>query len=354
MSVQARLVLRRGEFLLDAAFDAPGRGVTAVYGRSGSGKTSLVRSLAGLERASGTLLVGDQEWLGQDRFVPAHARDAAVVFQDAQLFSHLDVRRNLEYGLRRTPPHIRRLDLERVTSMLGLGDYLERMPVTLSGGETRRVALAQVLLTSPRIMLLDEPLSGLDSLAAREILAWLDIVFAELDIPVIYVTHSLDEVARLADTLMLLSGGQVSAIGPVAEMLTRLDLPLTDGDGAEALVQATVDSHDEDYGLTFLSFSGGRLTVPHQSLEPGRTVRLRVAARDVSLTLERQSDTSILNILPATVKEVAVRGKSQVMVRLEAGGQPLLAQVTRRSADALALAAGREVFVQAKSIAVLV
>ena len=355
MSVRARLRLRRGEFDLDVDLDVPGAGVTALFGRSGAGKTTLLRALAGLERCDdGYVKVGDEIWQDETRRLPVHRRPLGFVFQEPSLLPHLSVRRNLEYGWRRVPVAERRVTFADALAWLGLEPFLERRPDTLSGGERQRVAIGRALLASPRLLLMDEPLASLDAQSKAEVLPCLDRLQRELAIPVLYVSHSLDEVARIADHLAWLVDGRVRAAGPIAELLTRPDLPLAGRPEAEALVEATVVDHDTADQLTRLEFAGGSLLVPALDLPVGDAVRLRVGARDVSLTLERQSGTSILNVLPAVVTDlIDEEGGPQVTVRLESEGVALLARVTRRSARALAIAPGASVWAQVKSVAVL-
>jgi molybdate transport system ATP-binding protein len=355
VTVEARFRIARGEFSLDVDLKLPVQGVTAVYGPSGCGKTTLLRAIAGLERdPEGYCRVGDWTWQDGHRFVPPHRRALGYVFQEPSLFSHLSVRRNLEYGMRRVPVRDRRVSLDRAIGLLGIGPLLGRDVEHLSGGERQRVAIARALVVSPSLLLMDEPLSALDLRRKHEIMPYLESLHDELDIPVLYVSHSPGEVARLADRMVLLEQGQVSASGETGEMFTRLDLALAHGDKAAAIIEARVAGHDDAWGLTFLDFPGGRITVTRNALKVGRTARLRVVARDVSLTLERQSGTSILNIFPVTVDRLVPEGPAQVMVRLLAGDIPLLARVTRKSADALALAPGRPVYAQVKSVALLV
>jgi molybdate transport system ATP-binding protein len=247
----------------------------------------------------------------------------------------------------------RRVAVQQAVELLGIGSLLERKPERLSGGERQRVAIARALAVSPRLLLMDEPLAALDVPRKQEILPYIESLNRELNIPVIYVSHSPDEVARLADQLVLLDAGRVRATGAIGDMLTRLDLPLVHGSDAEALIEATVAGHDERYALTYLDFPGGRFTVPRKPLPLGSAVRLRVTARDVSLTLERQTGTSILNIFPATVDGLRPEGESQVTVRLSVGGVPMLARVTRKSAAVLDLQPGKPLYAQAKSVAVL-
>jgi len=354
VSIEARFRIRRGEFTLDVDLRVRGQGVTALFGPSGCGKTTLLRAIAGLDRyRDGFLRVGDTSWQAEGRFVPPHRRALGYVFQEPSLFAHLSVRGNLEYGVRRVPRAERRVAVQQAVELLGIGPLLERKPERLSGGERQRVAIARALAVSPRLLLMDEPLAALDLARKQDILPYIESLHRELDIPVLYVSHSPDEVARLADQLVLLDAGRVRASGAIGNMLTRLDLPLVQGGDAEALIEATVAGHDENYALTYLDFAGGRFTVPRKPLPPGSAVRLRVAARDVSLTLERQTGTSILNIFPATVDGLGPEGESQVTVRLSVGGVPMLARVTRKSAAVLDLRPGKPLYAQAKSVAVL-
>lgn len=354
MTLEARFTIERGAFTLDAELTVPGRGVTAIYGPSGCGKTTLLRAIAGLERdPHGYLEVGDEIWQDDDCFLPPHRRSLGYVFQEADLFSHLSVSQNLEYGFKRVSRAERHVDFQEAVALLGLGDLLDRHTQDLSGGERQRTAIAQALLTSPRLLLLDEPLTGLDAVGKAEILPYLERLHQELDIPVLYVSHASDEVARLADHLVLLREGRVLASGPIGEMLTRFDLPLSRGVDAEAIIEAEVVDHDEIYHLTRLAFAGGHFNVTREELAIGQSVRLRILARDVSLTLERQTGTSILNILPVTVAETVNEGPAQVLVKLSAGGAFLLSRITRKSAEALQISPGKPVYAQIKTVALL-
>jgi molybdate transport system ATP-binding protein len=275
------------------------------------------------------------------------------VFQDASLLAHLDVRRNLDYGRRRVPEAERRVSLEQAVELLGLGTLMDRRPDTLSGGERQRVAIARALATSPRLLLMDEPLAALDLQRKAEVLPYLERLHDELDIPVLYVSHAPDEVARLADHLLLLEAGRVTAAGPTRELMTRLDLPLAHGDAAAALVAATVTDLEPAWQLAYLAFAGGRISLPSQALQPGQRVRLRIQARDVSLSLLRQEGSSVLNVFAASVTGLAEDSPGQCMVSLDAGGCTLLARITRKSAAALQLQPGSAVFAQVKGVAVL-
>ena len=354
MSIEARFRFSLGEFRLEVDLDLPGRGITSLFGPSGCGKTSLLRAIAGLDRHSdGHLRVGDLLWQDAGVFVPAHRRPIGYVFQEASLFDHLSVAGNLEYGQKRVPARERAISLERAVTLLGIGSLLQRRPATLSGGERQRVAIARALAVSPRLLLMDEPLAAVDVERRQEILPWIEALHRELDIPVIHVSHAPEEVARLADHLVLMRAGRVTASGDVHEMFTRLDLPLALEQDATSVIEATVSDHDEEYRLTRLEFAGGQFIMARQPIAVGSPVRLRLAARDVSLTLQRQSGTSILNILPVTVDEISLDDEAQVTVRVLAGGVPILARITRKSALELALQPGMEVFAQAKGIALL-
>ncbi len=354
MAVEARLSLVRESFSLAVEFTLPGRGVTALFGPSGCGKTSLLRTLAGLEpQARGYLKVGDAIWQDGAFSLPPHRRSLGYVFQEPSLFAHLNVRRNIEYGLRRLPRHAERPSLERAVALLGLEKLLERKPHQLSGGEQQRVAIARALAVNPAMLLLDEPLAALDEARKAEILPWLETLHRALAIPVLYVSHSRDEVARLADYLLLLEEGRLRAAGPVDQLFARLDLPLAHQPDAETIIQGRVAGHDPEYELSWLDFSGGRFLLARNHLPEGSPVRLQVKANDVSITLARQQDTSILNIFPAVVEALAEDDKAKVMVRLMLGKQPLLCRVTRKSAADLELVPGKKVFVQVKSVALL-
>lgn len=354
--LRASLKLEHPGFELNVNLDLVGRGVTALFGPSGSGKTSCLRAIAGLEpRARGMVAFNEDVWQDNAKsvFVPVHRRALGYVFQDANLFTHLSVAKNLTFGMARVPRVQRRVPLDQAVALLGIGHLMDRQPTSLSGGERQRVAIARALATSPRVLLMDEPLAALDAQRKAEVLPYLEKLHLELDIPVLYVSHALDEVARLADHLVLLEAGRVTASGSTAALLTRLDLPLAHGDSAGAVLTATVLDHDEADHLTNAQFCGGSLTVPRQNAAIGTPLRIRVQARDVSLTLERQSGTSILNILSATVTAVSPDSPGQVMVSLDAGGCPLLARVTTRSAKVLALAPGMTLYAQIKGAAIL-
>jgi molybdate transport system ATP-binding protein len=357
--LEVRLQVNYPEFTVDVDLLLPGRGVTALYGHSGSGKTTCLRCIAGLEKArQGFIRVNDEVW--QDSaagiFLPAHKRAIGYVFQEASLFAHLSVRGNLEFGLRRIPGHQRHVDLQHAAELLGIEHLFDRRPEKLSGGEKQRVGIARALLTSPRLLLLDEPLAALDMRRKNEILPYLERLHDELEIPILYVSHSQDEVARLADHLVLMSEGKALASGPIGESLARLDLPMAKGDDAGVVIKGSVMGYDSEYQLLGVALPGSNLQmrVAHTYLETGKALRFKVQARDVSLNLQPEHQSSILNCLPVTVvSEVLADNTAHVLVRLDADGTPLLARITRFSRDQLRLTPGQPLWAQIKSVAVL-
>lgn len=357
--IEVRLQLNYSGFALDVDLQLPGRGVTALYGHSGSGKTTCLRCIAGLERASdGFVQINDQVWQDSRNgiFVPPHKRALGYVFQEASLFPHLSVLANLEFGLKRIPKVQRRVDLAQATQLLGIGHLLDRHPQHLSGGERQRVGIARALLTSPQLLLMDEPLAALDSQRKGEILPYLERLHDQLDIPVLYVSHAQDEVARLADHIVLLSEGKALASGPIGETLARLDLPLALGDDAGVVINGTVSGHDAHYQLLTLQLPDSplQMRVAHAPLDLGKHLRFKVRARDVSLSLQPGEHSSILNCLPVTVtQEIPADNSAHVLVRLDAAGTPLLARITRYSRDQLQVHPGQVLWAQIKAVAVL-
>ena len=353
---QVRLWLARPGFRLEADLLLPGRGITALFGPSGSGKTTLLRCVAGLERAQGALVrIAGQVWQddSQALFLPTWQRSLGYVFQESSLFDHLDVRGNLEYGQRRTPARKEAaIALAAAIDLLGIGNLLQRRPQQLSGGERQRVAIARALATQPLLLLLDEPLASLDYARRRDILPWLERLRDELHIPMLYVTHAAEEVARLADTLVVLDQGRIVASGPAAEVLVRIDGPTVLGEDVGALLEGCVRERDERWHLARVEFSGGSLWLRDGGQPVGQRVRLRVLARDVSIALRQPHGSSIQNLLPCRVVAIAPEAHpSQVLVQLACGESLLLARVTARAADALSLTPGMDVWAQVKSVA---
>lgn len=349
--IEAAFRLQRGGFTLDAELSAPPNGVTALFGHSGCGKTTLLRCLAGLERGIGYCQVNGESWQNEHHFTPPHGRSIGYVFQEPSLFTHLSVHRNLEYGWKDSGESSRRY-FRQVTEWLGVEPMLARNPGQLSGGERQRVAIARALLRRPQVLLMDEPLSALDHGSKRAILPYLEHLRDELAIPVVYVSHDPREVAQLADNVVMLEQGRVLEAGPIANLLTRLDLPLAHFDNASAILEGEVSGHDDTYHLTWISMHGGRFTVPREDVKIGQRARIQVFASDVSIALSAHHDTSILNIIPVRIADIGEANPAQLLVRLElTDGQSLLARLTRRSGAALNLRENQIVYAQVKSVA---
>lgn len=360
MSVlQARLAARRGAFALEVEFELAGAGMTSVFGASGAGKTTLLRCLAGLEPVStGTLVVRGETW--QDSaaraFRPPWQRRVGYVFQEAGLFAHTSVRGNLLFGYRRTPRRARRIEPDVVIEGLGLGALLARRPPTLSGGERQRVAIGRALLRSPRLLLMDEPLAALDEGSRALLYPFLEMLPARLDLPVLWVSHSLREVARLCERMLWLENGRIRAHGPTTELASSVDLALAGGEGIGAVLEARVRAHWDADHLTELEAAGGSLFVRKLERAVGRALRVQIPARDVSLALDPEPRSSILNVLRCAVVDAHAAGPGQVTVRLRAGGEAgplLLARITQRSHDALGIAPGVAVYARIKSVGLL-
>jgi molybdate transport system ATP-binding protein len=352
----ARFQLDYGTFQLSVDLSLPGSGVTVLFGHSGSGKTTLLRCIAGLQRApQGFLEINGEVWQDSNRdvFLPTHKRALGYVFQEANLFPHLTVAGNLQYGLKRTAKPSRAADLQHILELLGIGHLLKRMPDHLSGGERQRVAIARALALNPEILLMDEPLASLDFKRKHEILPFLSLLHQELNIPVLYVTHSQQEVAQLADTLVILADGRALASGPLSETLSRLDVPLAQDREAATVWPVTVVEHETGYHLTRVAFADGTLSLPIIDAATGTPLRVQIYARDVSIALEAPNATSILNVLPATITGLADDRCGHSVVRLQVGTQALLAHITSKSALLLGLQIGLAVYAQIKGTSIL-
>ena len=352
----ARAAPRQGGegFVLDAAFSAPTPGVTALFGPSGCGKSTTLAAVAGLLRPeSGRVALGADTFLDTARGIalPPEARRCGVVFQDARLFPHLSVLSNRRYGARRAPRNATGPAEEEIVALLGIAPLLPRRPRDLSGGERQRVALGRALLSRPRMLLMDEPLAALDAARRAEVLPFLARLRDAAAVPILYVTHALDEVDALADTLVLMEGGRVVAAGPVEDLAARTDLPLAARRDAGVLLPCAVEGHDADAGLTRIAFAGGVLRVPLRAEAPGTALRLRLRARDVSVATEAPRGLSIQNVLPATLAGIAPASPHEAFLRLAIGPTTLLARVTRDALARLGLREGMAVWALVKGVA---
>lgn len=355
MSLAVDVTHRLGRFALDAKFTAD-RGLVALFGRSGSGKTSLINIIAGLIRPTRGYVAVDGTVLddtSRNIHVARHQRRIGYVFQEGRLFPHLTVRQNLGYGRwfnRRSTASGPGLD--DIVDLLGLGTLLERRPGRLSGGEKQRVAIGRALLSRPRILLMDEPLAALDETRKLEILPFIERLRDRTGVPIVYVTHAIPEVTRLADTVVLMTEGRVGAVGPTSQIMSRLDLfPMTGRAEGGAVIEATVVQHDPKYGLTELAARGGTWHLARLDAAPGERVRLRIRSRDVMLATERPEGLSALNVFAGIVTAIKVDGGPVAEIGLDCRGDTLTARITRLSLDRLAIRVGRPVFALVKSVA---
>ncbi|OXY83034.1 molybdenum ABC transporter ATP-binding protein [Oceanimonas doudoroffii] len=347
--ISARFKLVRPGFCLDAAFEQPSTGVTALFGPSGCGKTTLLRCLAGLERADGELWLNGESLHG----LPVHRRRFGYVFQEASLFNHLSVRDNLLYGWRRLPKGITRPNVNEVVGWLGLSHLLAQGAASLSGGQRQRVAIGRALLTAPRLLLLDEPLSALDTQAKREILPWIEGLSARAGVPVFYVTHAPDEVERLADRVIFMARGRTTQVEPLQQAMARPDSTLFVEQGAASILEGTLEAELED-GRTPFAFNGQTLWLVHARRQGGERARVRIQASDVSLALAPVAGVSILNQLPLRLVVLHQLGEGRVLVdgKLD-GGQRLLAEVSAWSAGQLGLHQGMACYALIKAVALV-
>jgi molybdate transport system ATP-binding protein len=353
----AQFKLDYGVFALDVDLRLPSSGITVLFGHSGSGKTTLLRCIAGLQHAQqGYLSINGEIWQNSDQqlFLPTHKRSLGYVFQEANLFAHLTVLDNLAFGLKRIGQKPDSDKFRQIIELLGIEHLMERLPERLSGGERQRVAIARALVLNPAVLLMDEPLASLDFKRKQEIMPFLTRLHNELNIPVLYVTHSQQEVAQLADYLVVLDSGKVQAAGSLSDTFSRLDLPLAQDKQAGSVWQVKIIAHETEYHLTHVGFDGGELSLPAINTPLGTKLRIQIHARDVSIILEVPKATSILNILPATITDIVDDGEDgQTVLRLQVGSQPLLAHITRKSAHKLDLQTGMSVYVQIKGTSIL-
>ncbi|MAD47651.1 MAG: molybdenum ABC transporter ATP-binding protein [Oceanospirillaceae bacterium] len=357
-----QLTLFRPDFTLDVDLQLPPTGVSVLFGHSGSGKTTLLRCIAGLEQAAGSVHFGRQPWQTADICLPTFKRPLAYVFQESSLFEHLTAADNLQFACKRAGTAPTRQEYQDIVALLGIGQVLHKYPQQLSGGERQRVAIARALLNKPQLLLMDEPLASLDEQRKREILPYLEQLKTHLQLPMVYVTHSAAEVARLADYLVALKDGKVVAQGDLADTLTRLDFPLTPGDEAGIVLQGTVVERDDHWQLVKIGFghhsahhpSGEGIWLRAGDEQTGQPVRARILARDVSLALTPRDDSSIQNCLPCTLVEIGNdEHPALALIKVMVGDTPFLSRMTRRSVSQLQLTAGMKVWAQVKSAALL-
>ena len=356
-TINARFKVEHHDFNLDIKLRLPEQGVSALFGPSGSGKTTCLRAMAGLEKLPDSYFaIGDTVWQDSEKgiFVPPHQREIGYVFQEASLFAHLNVRDNLNFGRRRIAPAARKVKFKNICNILGLNPLLDRPPASLSGGERQRVAIARALLTSPKLLLMDEPLSALDHALKNEVLPYLERLHQELSIPIVYVSHSPDEVARLADYLVIIKQGRLMKSGPLAEVMLDTDAGMCFYDGLSSMLYAEIMQHKEDY-LTKLAIGHLQLVVPQINSPVNSKLRCRINAKDVSLCLSPPADSSISNVLPGTVTDIEklnTPGERMITVKISAQ-QYLLASITYASTKRLKLHPGCTVWAQIKSVVIL-
>ncbi|MEM9058544.1 MAG: molybdenum ABC transporter ATP-binding protein [Pseudomonadota bacterium] len=349
------LALRRGNFAFAVDVGLPDTGCVGVFGPSGAGKTTLLRCIAGLEpEATGRLTIAGSVWSDSAAglHLPPWKRPVGYVFQEPRLFSHLSVAGNLNFARRTTGPKATDALFESVVELLDLGALLDRRTRKLSGGERKRIAIARALVRDPQLLLLDEPLAGLDAARQAEVLSYLDRLQRELTLPIIVVSHSLDELIHLCDALIVMDDGTVAASGPIAEVLVQRGIDALAGRHSSSALTGRIAEYADDDDLTCVAFDDVSLWVPGRHGDDGDAVRVRVRADDVSLCLRRPDASTILNIVPATVREVREAAGASADVLVQVGEQPLLARVTRRSARTLDLRVGLELYAQIKSVAV--
>jgi molybdate transport system ATP-binding protein len=361
--IHLQINIARSAFQLNLDIQLPGQGITAIFGPSGSGKTTFLRAVAGLEKnPQGLIQIGENIWQDtkQGIYVPTWQRPLGYVFQESSLLPHLSVAENLNFGLKRvlksanSAPTAANKALQASIELLGIGGLLQRMPDELSGGERQRVAIARAIAMQPQLLLMDEPLASLDAARRQEIFPWLARLRDELKIPMLYVTHSAEEVTRLADHLVVLDQGHVKAQGSVSAVLTQVVNPVVVGEDAGALIAGCIGAVDAQWHLSRVDFDGGCIWMRDAGLPVGKAVRIRILARDVSLAISEPTNTSIQNQLRGSIQSITPDAHpSQVMVVLKCGADEVLARVTKRAVDELSLQVGQSVWAQVKSVALV-
>ena len=350
-----RYALKRAAFSLDVDVEFAMRGITGVFGPSGAGKTTLLRCIAGLERPdSGRLVANGSVWEDTDARVSraVHKRRIGYVFQEARLFPHMDVLGNLRYGQKRSTPVESAIDLEQAVALLGLGSLLGRAPATLSGGEAQRVAIGRALLRGPELLLMDEPLAAIDDARRGEVLPFIEKLHSDVGVPIVYVSHNIDEICRICDQLAVMDNGRISTQGNLQTVLLQTEVACLSGREAGAVLDAAVESYDSSDKLTHVVAGGSGLWVPGETGPAGTALRLRVRADDVSVCLERPRGTSILNVLDAAIERIQKESSGTALLHLRVGSNVILARVTQRSCNELSLSPGTNLYAQVKSIAV--
>lgn len=348
--------LRRDDFSIEAEFTIPDKGVLGIFGQSGSGKTTLLRCLAGLEKdVEGSIVINNETWLSDNKSITTQQRNIGYVFQENRLFPHLTVRKNLNYGASRS---VRKnnadntVDREHLLELLNIAQLLDRYPRQLSGGEKQRVAIGRALLKNPRLMLLDEPLASLDEQRKREILPFLDKLHDELNIPMLYVSHSIEEVSRLCDHMLIMHQGNIKFKGSLHEALVSAESPLAKAENAAAVLEGNVSKQEKDFQLSTVHTNNGNAFQVQGILPIGQRARLRVQATDVSLSKTEATDSSILNILEGIVSQIIEQQGAHVLLQLDINNDILLTRITRKSFQRLGLAVGQKVFVQIKAVSI--
>jgi molybdate transport system ATP-binding protein len=361
--IHLQINIARSAFELKLELHLPAQGMTAIFGPSGSGKTTLLRAVAGLEKnPQGLIQIGENIWQDtkQGIYIPTWQRPLGYVFQESSLLPHLSVAENLNFGLKRvlksanSAPTAANKALQASIELLGIGGLLQRMPDELSGGERQRVAIARAIAMQPQLLLMDEPLASLDAARRQEIFPWLARLRDELKVPMLYVTHSAEEVTRLADHLLVLDRGQIKAQGPVNQVLTQVMNPVVVGEDAGALIAGHIGAVDAQWHLSRVDFEGGFVWIRDEGLAVGKAVRIRILARDVSLATSEPQNTSIQNQLRGSIQSITPDPHpSQVMVVLKCGAEEVLARVTQRAVNELALKVGMPVWAQVKTVALV-
>lgn len=353
--IQGRFLLQRQDFCLDVDFNLPDTGVTVVFGESGSGKTTLLRCIAGLESPSkGVFKLINDHWQSQLACLPTHKRPLGFVFQDAGLLPHLNVWQNLNYAIKRCleKPTVDQID--EVIAVMDIRGLMQRTPDQLSGGERQRVAIARALLSQPKLLLMDEPLASLDEARKNEILPYLEKIKRQYRLPIIYITHSVEEMNRLADFVILMKKGQIEYQGEALPLFSRLDASFQSGDQASVVIEGNIMAKDALYHLDEVLVGSSIIRICQSEYQPGELVRIRILAKDVSLTLSEQNDSSILNRIPVTIAEINRKDSpSTALVRVLFGDQSLISRTTLKSIELLSLKVGDKIWAQIKSAAIL-